>query len=154
MKEKDSLVINFGEAHSVNRGVRVCLNVIKPCYNLGWFPYNSLTWSFCYREEISKYICALFNRDCSVFYLSAELTKNSPLITKPPKELKEDFQDPFYKKTFFRRRRITPRGYSKPCHQLEFCPYNSLTDALSQSKKITEFTCKLFNKECPVKYLG
>lgn len=140
---------------TINQGKIVSKDREKPCYKLGWCPYNDITWSFKEEEDSSEYTCSIFSRHCPVFYLGVSVIEGSRELPRKSNELIEDFTDPFFRKEWFHREKEKYlHNNTKPCYDLGYCPYGELIYALRKCESLTKMTCKLYSRTCPVFYLG
>jgi hypothetical protein len=141
---------------AINQGKIVSKDREKPCYELGWCPFNDITWSFKEDEDSSEYTCSIFSRHCPVFYLRVSVVEGSRELPTKSNELIEDFTDHFFRKEWFHREKekYISKIHEKPCHQLGYCPYGELVYSLAKTESTDEIVCRLFNRTCPVFFLA
>lgn len=139
----------------INEGIIVHKERKKPCYKLGWCPYDDITWSFKQVKRDSKFTCSIFQRHCPVFYISEDVVESSLEKHQKSDKLTEDFTDSFFRSRWFEREKekFMHNYGAKPCSILNYCPYGELTHALREKDPLIEMTCKLYGKTCPVFYL-
>jgi len=140
----------------INAGKIVHKEREKPCYQLGMCPYDEITWSFKQVKKDSNFTCLVFSRHCPVFYISEDVVETSLKRHQRSDKLTEDFTDSIFRNRWFYREKekhIHPYE-KKPCHQLKYCPYGELIYTLRENDSTSEMTCKLYNRTCPIFYLG
>jgi len=129
-----------------NKGIIVNDNAKKPCYNLNWCPYGGLTEAFRIRRKQTKYTCKIFGHDCPVFYISEEITEDSKKFPE------QKLSDTVERIRFRHLSKYLRPEFFKPCHELKMCPYGFLCTISKTRNNPNEYTCKLFEKDCPVFY--
>ena len=47
---------------------------------------------------------------------------------------------------------IIDKNAKKPCHRLGWCPYGKLIEEFPIREQLNDFTCKVFQHDCPIFY--
>jgi len=132
-----------------NDEIIVNKEAIKPCEKLRWCPYGYMVEQFSLKKR-GDYPCPIFSHDCPVYYISEQITEDSPNIPPRNKKLTADLKELFFKKDDLKKR----GNFPKPCSFLKWCPYGHVATVYPESNGLSKYNCKLFNHDCPVYHVG
>ena len=54
------------------------IEVIKPCWKLGWCPYGPLVEDFPLKQKHDEVSCGIFGHDCPAFTMAEGFIDNKP----------------------------------------------------------------------------